>query len=299
MLWHISEIVIARALCHCVQHPWKFTGRDFWCSRKKRKTQSHQKYVLRKCCGVSQKLWVLEHFAFRSTPLKRRDYWSSENERKQLSNQKCVLTKCCWVFKKWCMLELSKPCHCVQYPWKLTSRDFWSSGNDRKPLSQQKCVLTKCSRVYKKLWMLEHFAIVFSTFENLLVGISGALGTKESHFLSKICVLRKCCGESQIWWVIELSMLCHCVHHPWKLTGRDFWSFRKKGKPLFKLEHFFRKCSTVSQKLCMLELSNLCHSAQHPGNLTVRDFWRSQNKRKPLSKQKCVLRQCCGVFQKL
>ena len=33
--------------------------------------------------------------------------------------------------------------------------------------------------------MLEHFATVFSTFENLLVGISGALRIKESHFLSK------------------------------------------------------------------------------------------------------------------
>ena len=29
------------------------------------------------------------------------------------------------------------------------------------------------------------FAIVFSTPENLLVGICGALGTKESHYLSK------------------------------------------------------------------------------------------------------------------
>ena len=29
------------------------------------------------------------------------------------------------------------------------------------------------------------FAIVFSTPENLLVGISGALGTKEIYFLSK------------------------------------------------------------------------------------------------------------------
>ena len=29
------------------------------------------------------------------------------------------------------------------------------------------------------------FAIVFSTPESLLVGISGALGTKENHFLSK------------------------------------------------------------------------------------------------------------------
>ena len=29
-----------------------------------------------------------------------------------------------------------------------------------------------------------NFAIVFSTPESLLVGITGALGTKESHFLS-------------------------------------------------------------------------------------------------------------------
>ena len=29
------------------------------------------------------------------------------------------------------------------------------------------------------------FAIVFGTPENILVGISGALGTKENHFLSK------------------------------------------------------------------------------------------------------------------
>ena len=33
--------------------------------------------------------------------------------------------------------------------------------------------------------MLEHFVIVFSTLENLQVGVSGALGMKESHFLSK------------------------------------------------------------------------------------------------------------------
>ena len=31
---------------------------------------------------------------------------------------------------------------------------------------------------------LQTFAIVFSTPENILVGISGALGTKESQFLS-------------------------------------------------------------------------------------------------------------------
>ena len=34
-------------------------------------------------------------------------------------------------------------------------------------------------------WSFQTFAIVFSTPENLLVEISGALGTKESQFLSK------------------------------------------------------------------------------------------------------------------
>ena len=147
-------------LCHCVQHPWKLTSRDFWSSRNDRKPLSKLKHVLRKCSGV----------------------WNE-------------------------MLELSNLCHCVQHPWKLTSRDFWSS-------------------IYK----LKHvnaraFEIVFSTPEILLVGISGVLGTKESHFLSKTWI------EKMQWnlrpqWMLELSNLCHCVQHPWKLSSRDFWSSR-------------------------------------------------------------------------
>ena len=34
-------------------------------------------------------------------------------------------------------------------------------------------------------YSFQTFAIVFSTPEKLLVGISGAIGMKESHFLSK------------------------------------------------------------------------------------------------------------------
>ena len=34
-------------------------------------------------------------------------------------------------------------------------------------------------------WSIQLFAIVFSTHENLLVEISGALRTKENYFLSK------------------------------------------------------------------------------------------------------------------
>ena len=116
------------------------------------------------------------------------------------------------------MLELSNLCYCVQHPWKLTSRDFWSSRNERKALSQQKCVLRSNWSLGVHIlrdiaeigwasqnWMIssetpemghETFrtvTIVFSTPENLLVGISGALGMKESHSLNKNVCLRKCC----------------------------------------------------------------------------------------------------------
>ena len=190
MLWGFSEIVNVRVLCYCVQHPWKFTGSDFLSSRHKRKQLSQQKCVLRKCCKESQKWWVLElsnlcHCVEHPWKLISKDFWSSRNGREWLSQQNCVFRNCCGVSQKWCMLELSKLCHCVYYPWIFTGRDFWSSRNERKPPSWQEYVLRKCCEVYQKLWMLEHFAIVLSTLEILLVGISGALRMKESHFLSK------------------------------------------------------------------------------------------------------------------
>ena len=43
-------------------------------------------------------------------------------------------------------------------------------------------LFNQSERFSLKLW---NFAIVFSTPENLTVEISGALGTKESHFVSK------------------------------------------------------------------------------------------------------------------
>ena len=131
------------------------------------------------------------------------------------------------------------------------------------------------------LWLLEHFAIVFSTLDILLVGISGALGMKENHFLSKKCDLGKCCKVPEKWWMLELSKLCHCVQHPWKFTGRDFWCSRKKQK------------DTISSKICfqkmlwgiseMVSVRALCHCVQHHWKLTSRDFWSSRNDRNPLS----------------
>ena len=73
------------------------------------------------------------------------------------------------------------------------------------------------------------------------------------------CVLRKCCGVSQNWWVLELSNHCHCVPYPWNLTSKDYWSSRNERKPLSQLNHVLRKCSRVSQKQWMPELSNLSH----------------------------------------
>ena len=186
------------------------------------------------------------------------------------------------------MLELSNLCLCVQHPWKLTSRDFWSSRNERKPLSKLKHVWRNMQWSISETVNARAFklSIVFSTPENLLVGITGALGMNVSYFLSKKCVLRKCCGVSQKQWMLELSNLCHCVQHPWKLTSRDYWSSRNKRKPLSKQKCVLRKCCGVSQKWWMLELSNLCHCVQHPWKLTSRDFWSSRNESKLLSQQK-------------
>ena len=155
-----------------------------------------------------------------SAPLKNycRDFWSSQLKRKPLSQQKCVLRKCCMVSQKWYMLELSNLYHCVQMLWGISE-----------------IVLRKC-------WiseMFDHFAILLS-----------------------ILVLRKCCRESRKWWVLELSNLCHCVQHPWKITGRDFWSSQLKRKPLSQQKCVLRKCCMISQKWYMLELSNLCHCVQ-------------------------------------
>ena len=86
-------------------------------------------------------------------------------------------------------------------------------------------------------YSFQTFTIVFSTPENLLVGISGALGNERKPLSKLKHVFRKCSGVSQKWWMLELSNLCHCVQHPWKLTSRYYWSSRNKRKPLSKLKH--------------------------------------------------------------
>ena len=86
----------------------------------------------------------------------------------------------------------------------------------------------------------------------------------------------------------EISNLCHCVQHPWKLNSRHCRSSRNTEKTLSKLKHVLRKCSGVSQKWWMPEISNLCHCVQHPWKHTSRHYRSSRNTKKPLSKLKHV-----------
>ena len=270
-------------LCHCVQHPWKLTSRDFWSTRNKRKPLSQLKHVfLRKCSGVSQKWSMLElsnicHCVQHPWKLISRDFWSSiGTQESHFLCKNVFLRKCCGVSQKQWMLELSNLCHCVQHPWKLTSRDFWSSRNERKPLSKEKCVLRKCCRVFQKQWMLElsnHCHCVQYPWKLTSRDFWSSRNEQENHFLSKNMCWENATGVFQKQWMLDLSNHHHCVQHPWKLTSRDYWSSRNTQKPLSMLQHVLRKCNGVSQKQWMLELSNLCHCVQYPWNLTNRDFW--------------------------
>ena len=61
------------------------------------------------------------------------------------------------------------------------------------------------------------FAIVFSTAENLLVGISGALGTKKKPLSKQIMYLRKWCRViSQKVNAKSFQTFAIVVQHPWK-----------------------------------------------------------------------------------
>ena len=139
---------------------------------------------------------------------------------------------------------------------------------------------------------------MFITPENLLVGISGALGTKEKPFSKQKCVFEKMLqGISETVTAGAFKPLPLCSA-PEKLTSRDYWSSRNTWKPRSKLKHVFRNCNGVSLKLWMLDFLNLCHCVQHPWKLTNRNFWSSRNERKPLSQLKHVFRKCSGVSQK-
>ena len=199
--------------CHCVQHPWKRTSRDFWSYRNERKPLSEQKCVLRKCCWVSQKWWMLEQYA-------RHLCSSTEGS---ISQSRIICQVLCtgihgisvWYWGVHWLKWVHLPSFVYWYSWHLCLvlrgplakvgsfakfcvlvfkasllwywGDFQSSRNEKKSLSKQKCVFRKCCWVSQKqqMWELSNFYHCVQHPENLLVGISGVLGMKESHFQRK------------------------------------------------------------------------------------------------------------------
>ena len=120
-----------------------------------------------------------------------------------------------------------------------------------------------------KCQSFQTFLIMFSTPENLLVGISGTLGMKESHFLTK-----------NVFWgnAVGYSML-----EPPFLSTPEKNVFERK--PLSHQKEnavgYLRNGECYSFQTFAIVFST-------PENLLVKITGALQNDRKPLSQQKCV-----------
>ena len=145
------------------------------------------------------------------------------------------------------MLELSNLCHCIQHPWKLTSRDFWSTRNERKPLSKLKHVFWENVVGYLRNGECQRFQ-TFVTPENLLVKISGALGMKQSHFLSKNLFWGNAVGylRNRECWSFQTFVIVFCT--PENILVEISGALGMKVGHLLKKNVFFRKCCGVFQK---------------------------------------------------
>ena len=145
--------------------------------------------------------------------------------------------------------------------------------------------------------MFQTFAIVFSTPENLLVRISGALGMKVSHFPSKSVFWENAVGYLRNGGCLTFQTFAIVFSTPENLLVRISGALGNKVSHFLSKNVFLRKCCRASQKQWMLELSNLSHCVQHPWKLTSKDFWRSTNESKPLSKQKRFWENAMGYLR--
>ena len=132
-----------------------------------------------------------------------------------VSNLKHVSQNLQWSSSETVNARALKPLPLCSVPWKHTNRvDSGALGKEESHFS----AYNMFSQMQWSIWeMLSAIVLsnlchcVQNSLKNLLVEISGALGTQESHFLSKNVFLRKCCGVSQKWWMLELlkpSPLC-------------------------------------------------------------------------------------------
>ena len=109
-------------------------------------------------------------------------------QESHLSKQICLLRKCCRVSQKWWMLELANLCHCVQYPSHLLVGIFlelseWQKATLSAKMCFEKMLQGISGMVNARACNLCHCVQYPSTLTSR--HFSGALGTQESHFVSK------------------------------------------------------------------------------------------------------------------
>ena len=139
---------------------------------------------------------------------------------------------------------------------------------------------------------------MFSSPEHLLVGISGALGTKESPYLSKNVFWENAVDYFTNSECKSFQTFAIVFSTPENLLVGISVALEIRESHYLSKNVFWENAVEYLTNSEMLELSNLCHCVQHPCKFNSSDFWSSRNKRKPLSKQKCILRKCCRVSHK-
>ena len=137
---------------------------------------------------------------------------------------------------------------------------------------------------------------MFSTPENLLVRISGDLGTKVSHFPSKN-VLRKCSRASQKQWMLELSNLAIVFSTPEILLVEISVALGMKVSHFLSKNVFWENAVGYLRNGGCSTFQTFAIVFSTPDNLLVRISGAPGNKVSHfLSKN--VLRKCYGVSQK-
>ena len=137
-------------LCHCVQHPEKLTSWGFWSSRNESKPFCKQKCVLRKC-------------------------WSRFICQVLCSGMQVISA----LVLGGSISQSRFICQVLCSGMQVISTLIPGGSLDKEGLS------AKFGLAVFKVSLLDCPPLCSVLLENLLVGISGALGTKESQFLSK------------------------------------------------------------------------------------------------------------------
>ena len=180
-----------------------------------------QKCVFRKCCGVSQKWWILElsnliHWVQHPWKLTSRSFWSSRNKTKLLSKQKCDLWKCHWYL--W-----NGECYSFQtLAIVFNTHENLLVGISGALVMNENHSLRKKMCFEKMLWGTSEMvnARTFNPFLLCSAPMNTYLCTlwssrnKIKPLSRQKCDFRKCCGVSQKWWMVGLTNICHCVQPP-------------------------------------------------------------------------------------